>query len=340
MATLSLQIIASVGLIARTTVPNRVSSRSINQDVTQHLTQENQTESVTHQSAASVGVPLRIITEWLIGQGCSVVVDEQSAVHLLADTPAFQHHQKVRVLPLHQVPQNCQFGIVLGGDGTLIATAREFAPYSVPLIGIHYGRLGFMTDIPLARFQEVLSSILAGEYVEDHRHMFRAQILRDKRVIFASNAINDVVIHRATIPHLIEMSVRVDEHDLMTLRADGLIIATATGSTAYSLACGGPVLHPTLAGVSINAIAPQSLSNRPIVLPEDVKIEVELMSMNRHNALASVSFDTQVFSQLQTGDKVQIVPAPYRARLLHPVGYDYFSTLKQKLNWSQEPSGV
>jgi NAD+ kinase len=317
MATLSLQIIASVALIARPTTPTA---------------NEN-------AAAVSASTPLKIITEWLLDQGCSVVFDEQSAVQVLAQAPQFQSHQKIKIVPLHQVPQYCQFGVVLGGDGTFIATAREFAPYNVPLIGIHYGRLGFMADIPLARFQEVLGSILAGEYTEDHRHMFRAQILRDRRVVFSSNAMNDVVIHRGTTPGLVEFAVRVDEVPLMSLRADGLIVSSATGSTAYSLACGGPILHPSLAGIIINMIAPQSLSSRPIILPEDSHVEIKVLSFNKRTGKTSVSFDTQTFPDLQVGDSVQIVPAPYRARLLHPLGYDYFSTLRQKLNWSQEPSG-
>lgn len=312
---LNLQNFTSVGLIAR---PRQVNSQAKGQ---------------SHSARNPIEAPLRIICDWLIEQGCSVVMDEDTAMQLIDFMPT----DKIQVLPLNQMPKRCQFGVVLGGDGSLIAAAREFAPFNVPLVGIHFGRLGFMTDIPLARFQEALSNILAGQFTEDRRHLFQGQVLREGRVIFSASALNDVVINRGTSPGLVEFAVTVDKRPLMVQRADALIVSSATGSTAYSLAVNGPVLHPSLDGIIVNLVAPQGLSSRPIVLPTQSIVEVEVLALNHRFGQALASFDTQVFANLNVGDCIQIAPAPYQARLLHPVGYDYFETLRQKLNWNQVP---
>jgi NAD+ kinase len=235
---------------------------------------------------------------------------------------------------LAQIGERADVAVVLGGDGTMLGIARELAPHQVPLIGINHGRLGFMTDIALGQMPEVLTAMLGGEFEIDCRMLLDATVLRGGAAAFEMRALNDVVVARGVSGGLVEFTVRVDGVTMYNQRADGLIVATPTGSTAYALSANGPILHPSLAGIVLVPVAPQTLSNRPIALPDTCTIEIEITDVRD----ASAHFDMQTVSDLAPGDIVRTRRSRDHATLLHPRGYNYFETLRQKLHWNVLPS--
>jgi NAD+ kinase len=234
-------------------------------------------------------------------------------------------------LPAHAI----DLAIVVGGDGTMLGIARELAPSGVPVIGINHGRLGFMTDIPLDRWTEALAAILDGHYEAEERTLLDTRVLRDpdSQVPFEARALNDVVVGRGLVGRMLELNVEVDGKFMYTQRADGLIIATPTGSTAYALSANGPILHPQLSGIVLVPVAPQALSNRPIVLPDTCTVTVRIGDETD----ARVNCDMQTFSDLHPGDRIVIQRSAHRIRFLHPSGYSYFATLRGKLAWQALP---
>jgi NAD+ kinase len=237
-------------------------------------------------------------------------------------------------LALPELAARADVAVVLGGDGTMLGIARELAPYQVPLIGINFGRLGFITDIALQQMPTVLAAMLAGRYETDARALLDAVVLRDGREIFATRVLNDVVVSRGVAGGMVEFTVRVDDVSIYNQRGDGLIIATPTGSTAYALSASGPILHPALPGIVLVPIAPQTLSNRPIVLPATAAVEIEITDERD----ASAHFDMQTLARLRPGDLVRAQRSQAVATLLHPVGYNYFATLRGKLHWNVMPA--
>lgn len=235
---------------------------------------------------------------------------------------------------LAAIGKHADVAVVLGGDGTMLGIARELAPHQVPLIGINHGRLGFMTDIALDQMPEVLTAMLAGDYEIDRRILLDAEVLRKGSPAFHARALNDVVVSRGVNGGMVEFTVRVDGVTMYNQRADGLILATPTGSTAYALSANGPILHPALAGLVLVPVAPQTLSNRPIALPDTCVVEIEITDVRD----AASHFDMQTFSQLSPGDVVRARKSRDTATLLHPRGYNYFETLRQKLHWNVMPS--
>ena len=241
------------------------------------------------------------------------------------------------------IDQRADLAIVMGGDGTMLGVARQLAADNIPLIGINQGRLGFMTDIPLAQRFETLEPMMRGEYVSEQRSLLQAHVERPSAhggtdILFEAIALNDVVVARGAVSGMVEVSVSINGQYTYTQRADGLIIATPTGSTAYALSAHGPVLHPGLGGFVLVPIAPQSLSNRPIVVPDDVEIVVTLDQLaNSAPYPATASFDMQTLATLQEGDRVVVKRSPHRITFLHPRGYNYFGVLRQKLNWTLMP---
>jgi NAD+ kinase len=237
-------------------------------------------------------------------------------------------------LTLPELARRADVAVVLGGDGTMLGIARELAPYQVPLIGINFGRLGFITDIALQQMPEVLAAMLAGRYETDARALLDTVVLRDGAEIFSARVLNDVVVSRGVAGGMVEFTVRIDGVSIYNQRGDGLIIATPTGSTAYALSASGPILHPALPGIVLVPVAPQTLSNRPIVLPDTVAVEIEITDERD----ASAHFDMQTLTRLAPGDRVQARRSHAVATLLHPVGYDYFATLRSKLHWNVMPA--
>ncbi|MEZ5716906.1 MAG: NAD kinase [Burkholderiaceae bacterium] len=263
------------------------------------------------------------IAGFLQSQGCKVAVEERTAVATGLD--------RYPALDADAIGEHCDLGLVVGGDGTMLSIGRQLARHGTPLIGINQGRLGFVTDIPLENYQTTLTPMLHGEYEEDHRPLMHARVEREGRVVFDAFAMNDVVVNRGATSGMVELRVEVDGHFVANQRADGLIIASPTGSTAYALSAGGPMLHPSIPGWVLVPIAPHTLSNRPIVLADITEIAIELVNGRD----ASANFDMQSLASLLHGDRILVRRAEYSVRFLHPRGWNYFDTLRKKLLWNE-----
>ncbi|MDZ4291793.1 MAG: NAD kinase [Hydrogenophaga sp.] len=263
------------------------------------------------------------VAHFLHDEGCDVSLERDTALNTgLMQYPA---------LDVPSIGQACDLALVVGGDGTMLGIGRQLARYGVPLVGINQGRLGFITDIPFGSYREKLHAILHGAYEEDPRALMAASVWRDGRCVFEATALNDVVVNRGGVASMIELRVEVDGHFVANQRADGLIIATSTGSTAYSLSAGGPLLHPAIGGWVMVPIAPHTLSNRPIVLPAHCEVAVEIVSGKD----ASANFDMQSLTSLLHGDRIVVRRSEHTLRLLHPAGWSYFDTLRTKLHWNE-----
>ena len=275
-----------------------------------------------YQAAGSRSA-LEDIAHFLHRQGCEVALEKETANNTgLSDYPA---------LEVDQIGAHCDLGLVIGGDGTMLGIGRRLAPHGIPLIGINQGRLGFITDIPLEGYQSVLGPMLQGHYDEEGRSMMQASVVRDGRCVFSATAMNDVVVNRGATAGMVELRVEVDGRFVANQRADGLIIATPTGSTAYALSAGGPLLHPSIDGWLLVPIAPHTLSNRPIVLPDRGEVAIELVAGRD----ASANFDMQSLATLLHGDRIVVRRSPHQVRFLHPKRWNYFDTLRRKLHWNE-----
>ena len=266
---------------------------------------------------------LEDIAHFLHTQGCEVFFE--------ADTANNMEIYGYPTLTVPAIGAQCDLGLVVGGDGTMLGIGRQLAQFGVPLIGINQGRLGFITDIPFDSYKTALAPMLGGEFEEDHRSLIQARVMRDGDCVFDALAMNDVVVNRGATSGMVELRVEVDGHFVANQRADGLIIATPTGSTAYSLSAGGPLLHPSVPGWVLVPIAPHTLSNRPIVLANITEIAIEIVAGRD----ASASFDTQSLATLLHGDRIVVTRSKHHVRFLHPKGWSYFDTLRQKLHWNE-----
>jgi NAD+ kinase len=237
-------------------------------------------------------------------------------------------------LPAGALGAACDIAIVLGGDGTMLGIARQLARHGTPLVGINQGRLGFITDIALGDYQAALAPIVAGDFDEEKRSMLEGEVERDGKTIFASIALNDVIVSRGATAGMVELRIEIDGQFVAQLRADGLIVGSPTGSTAYALSAGGPILHPGIAGWALVPIAPHDLSNRPIVVPDSGEVQIEIVAGRD----ASVNFDMQSLTSLAHGDRIHVRRSAHRARFLHPRGWSYFKTLRSKLHWASGSS--
>ncbi|MBK6294498.1 MAG: NAD kinase [Rhodoferax sp.] len=263
------------------------------------------------------------IAQFLHTMGCEVVIETETAGNMSIAGYA--------VMDVPGIGRHCDLGLVVGGDGTMLGIGRQLAPYNVPLIGINQGRLGFITDIRFNNFATALAPMLRGEYEEDHRNLMQARVMRDGHCVFDAMAMNDVVVNRGATSGMVELRVEVDGHFVSNQRADGLIIATPTGSSAYALSAGGPLLHPSIAGWVLVPIAPHTLSNRPIVIANSSEIAIEIVAGRD----ASASFDMQSLASLLHGDRIVVTRSQHHVRFLHPKGWTYFDTLRQKLHWNE-----
>jgi NAD+ kinase len=263
------------------------------------------------------------ISRFLRGQGCMVSLASDTAQHCaVCDLP---------VLDVTAIGAECDLCLVVGGDGSMLGIGRQLARYGVPLIGINLGRLGFMTDIALDDYANTLAPMLQGAYIEDHRSLMHADVVREGVSMFEALALNDVVVNRGGTSGMLELRVEVDGHFVANQRVDGLIIASPTGSTAYALSAGGPLLHPSIPGWVLVPIAPHTLSNRPIVLAAQSEVTIEIVAGRD----ASANFDMQSLASLQHGDRIVVRRSQYHVRFLHPQGWSYFDTLRKKLHWNE-----
>ena len=233
-----------------------------------------------------------------------------------------------------EIGARADVAIVLGGDGTMLGIGRQLAPYKTPLIGINHGRLGFITDISFSEMREIIPQMLSGSFEREERTLLESRIMRDGQPIYHALAFNDVVVNRSGVSGMAELRVSVDGRFMYDQRSDGLIVATPTGSTAYALSSQGPILHPQLQGIVLVPIAPHALSNRPIVLPDDSKVSIQIISGRDVN----VNFDMQSFTALELNDTIDVRRSRHTVPFLHPVGYSYYATLRKKLHWNEYPS--
>ena len=267
---------------------------------------------------------LEDIAHFLERQGCEVTLEAETASNagLTHDYPS---------LNVDEIGARCDLGLVVGGDGTMLGIGRRLARFGTPLIGINQGRLGFITDIPFDTYQATLSPMLKGAYEEDLRPLMHATVVRDERIVFEALAMNDVVVNRGATSGMVELRVEVGGRLVANQRADGLIIASPTGSTAYSLSAGGPMLHPSIPGWVLVPIAPHTLSNRPIVLSDATEVAVEVVSGRD----VSANFDMQSLASLLHGDRILVKRSEHCVRFLHPQGWNYFATLRKQLRWNE-----
>ena len=264
---------------------------------------------------------LEEIGAFLVAQGLRVSIDQRTA-----DNTGIRQYP---ALEPAEIGAQCDLAVVLGGDGTMLGIARQLARFGLPLVGINQGRLGFITDVSAGRYAEVLAPMLAGDYEIEHRTLLDGCVQRDGAAIFEAVAMNDVVVSRAPASGMIELKISIGDEFIANQRADGLIVASPTGSTAYALSAGGPILHPGIGGWVLVPLAPHTLSNRPIVLPDSGDLIVEIVAGRD----ASVNFDMQSLTAMQPGDRVRVRRSQHQVRFLHPRGWSYYATLREKLHW-------
>jgi NAD+ kinase len=279
--------------------------------------------AVSGALSGSVRSALEDIAHFLNDKGCEVAFERETAA-----TASITGYTTLEVAA---IGEQCDLVVVVGGDGTMLGIGRQLARHGVPLVGINQGRLGFITDIPLDNYRSLLEPMLEGAYEEDHRSLMHARVFRDGHCVFDALAMNDVVVNRGATSGMVELRVEVDGHFVSNQRADGLIVASPTGSTAYSLSAGGPLLHPSTPGWVLVPIAPHTLSNRPLVLPDASEITIEVVSGRD----ASANFDMQSMASLLHGDRITVRRSEHHVRFLHPIGWTYFDTLRMKLHWNE-----
>ncbi|MDD5754748.1 MAG: NAD(+) kinase [Methylococcales bacterium] len=275
-------------------------------------------------SDSSIAETLTRICAYLVAQNYRVLVAKNSA--------AFVFGVEIESCNVTEFGERCDVVIALGGDGTFLAAARAIVAYDIPLIGVNLGRLGFLVDVSPSTLPETLAQILAGHYTEEQRYLLRAKIIRDGQVIHEETAVNEVAILRWITPSMIEIITKIDGLFLNSQRSDGLIIATPTGSTAYSLSAGGPILYPSLPALVLVPLNPHTLSNRPIVIHDSAEIEISFCQNKQINAL--VTCDHIEIPDVLISDKILIKKEPLPITILHPVGHNFFEILRNKLNWS------
>jgi NAD+ kinase len=264
---------------------------------------------------------LEEIAHFLVGQGLEVSFERETA-HAMGVTD-------FDALSPAEMGQRCDLAVVVGGDGTMLGIARELARWKMPLVGINQGRLGFITDIAIDKYQEALAPMVKGDYEEESRSMLEGEVWRDGRRIYEGLSLNDVVVSRGATASMVELRVDVGDDFVANLRADGLIVATPTGSTAYALSAGGPILHPAIGGWVVVPIASHTLSNRPIVLPDSGEVRISIVAGKD----VSANFDMHNLASLIIGDQVHVRRSAFKVRFLHPRGWSYYATLRRKLRW-------
>jgi NAD+ kinase len=271
----------------------------------------------------SVAPTLRSLCDYLTGRGCRLILDPSSAGHL--------GKPEAQAVPRDELGAQCDLVVVVGGDGTLLDAARSVAAHDVPLLGVNLGRLGFMVDVLPVEMLQTLDAVLAGKYVREERLLLSASVTTGSRTLGPFHAFNDVVVRNRDFARVIEFDTYMDGTFISHHRADGIVIATPTGSTAYALSGGGPVLHPSLDALALVPICPHTLSDRPLVLKADRSIEVVISAEMQ----ALVTCDGQINQELNADDRVRIRRAERNVQLIHPQGYDYFKILRTKLQWGR-----
>ncbi|NLS14106.1 NAD(+) kinase [Vibrio sp. SM6] len=269
----------------------------------------------------------RDLYEWLIAMEYEVLIDDRLA-NTLTDVP------KAHFASLVDLGQRADLAIVVGGDGNMLGAARILSRFDISVIGVNRGNLGFLTDLDPDNFHQPLQTVLDGHFIAEERFLLEAEIHRHDQVKSRNAALNEVVLHAGQVAHMIEFEVYIDNSFAFSLRADGLIVATPTGSTAYSLSGGGPILSPSLNAMSLVPMFPHTLSSRPLVV--DGKRQIKLVVSPENRGTQEISCDGQVSLPVTPGDEILIFQSPNVLKLIHPQGYSYYHVLRNKLGWSSK----
>ncbi len=281
---------------------------------------------ITNSNAKNVAETLNRLIVYLQSNKTDFVLDESSAA--LAEQPGLP------CMNDDEFDTDCDLAIAIGGDGTMLKAAHLACLHEIPLLGINRGRLGFLADIPADAIEAHLNPIFAGTFVEDERFLLHVEVIREDQFLLTSSAFNDVILQKWNVARLVEFETYVDDCFVHKQRSDGLIITSPTGSTAYALSGGGPILHPSLDALALVPICPHSLTNRPIVIAGNS--EIEIVVGTREIDQARLTCDGNAEFELAPGDRVQVRKKDKRILLIHPKDHDHFSILRAKLRWGTE----
>jgi NAD+ kinase len=278
---------------------------------------------ISRPRRSNLGEIVPYLRIWLENRGVLTLVDTETTNSLSRGEPG-----KTR----HQIAQEADLLLVLGGDGTLLAAAREAAPRGIPILPINLGGLGFLTSFTLVELYPALEDALAGRAGIGERVLLLVERTHNGNPLTQQRVLNEAVVHKGTLARMIELELYIEGGFVCRYRADGLIVATPTGSTAYSMSAGGPIVHPAVESILITPICPHTLSDRPVVVPDSSKIELR---MAENSDSVFLTLDGQTGVPLQAGDRVQITRAAERLKLIHPLNKTYFEILRNKLKWGE-----
>ena len=270
--------------------------------------------------SAGIAASLRELTDYLRSRGCEVLVEQHTAQAL-----------GVRGADYEALGKGSDLAVVVGGDGTMLAAARNLVRHHVPVVGVNQGRVGFMTDIGYEDMKSGIGAILDGKGTPEERTLLDAEILRGGAAVLRTIALNEAVLGKGAEARLIEFEVSLDGEYLYTLRADGLVVATPTGSTAYAMSAQGPILHPAVPAFALVPLNPHTLSARPVSVSDRSVIEIKLL----RGVDVRAHFDGFSLTDMAEGDRLVLKRSADTVRFVHPPGYRYFATLREKLRWSE-----
>jgi NAD+ kinase len=270
--------------------------------------------------------PLQLLGEvlpWLTDQGAEVLVETEAARFM--GIPGHTHDR---------IAQDAEMIVVFGGDGTMLSVAREVCCRALPILGVNLGGLGFITEVNKDDVFTALATVLSGRFHYEDRLMLMARVIRNGETIAEYTALNDIVINKSALARIVDLETFVNNAFVTRFRSDGLIVSTPTGSTAYCLSAGGPILYPTMENIVLIPICPHTLTNRPIVLPRDARIEIVFKASGEDVFL---TVDGQIGFSLMKGDRIVVCESPHKTRLIIPSERDFFEVLRTKLGWGERP---
>ena len=273
-------------------------------------------------NSPEIATSLRELASYLRARDCEVLVEQETAALVDAGLPAADYDT---------IGRSADLALVVGGDGTMLSAARNLVRHHVPLAGVNQGRVGFMTDIALSEMRSSVEALLDGQYVVEERTLIEAQIRREGKVVLSTLALNEAVVGKGSQGRLIEFQLYLDGEYVYTLRADGVIVATPTGSTAYALSAQGPILHPSVPAFALVPLNPHTLSARPVSVSDRCTIEIVLVRARD----ARAHFDAFALNDMTQGDRPVLRRSDDVIRFVHPPTYSYFGMLREKLRWSE-----
>ena len=280
---------------------------------------------ITKPEAETARRTMQTLCEFLKNKNCKVLLDES--------VPDSVNDCDFDKASREEIGKQCDLAIVVGGDGTILNAVRSLSHTQVPLLGINVGRLGFLADISPEELESSLDEILNGSYREEQRFLLEMQVIRDDKIIFEGDAFNDVVVHIRDVARMIEFETRINDEFVNHQRADGIVVSTPTGSTAYALSAGGPILHGTLDAITLVPISPHTLSSRPLVINADSQIKI--LICNTKDGIAQATCDGHLSTDVHVGDHIKVKRKKEKITLLHPKQHSYFEILRAKLHWSE-----